>query len=93
MCVCVCVCVCVFRQYFFVEAYLIKCYFLSTHFYFDPFKSPFGYYIRLELVNKFSVINWIPSIFRPLLGYHHGDYILPKYNTMFYLYWCNFLKI
>ena len=48
------------------------------------------YNIWLELVNKFSVINWFPSTFGDLLGHHQEVCILQKYNTVFYLYWCTF---
>ena len=54
MCVCVCVCVCVFREHFFVEAYLIKYYRHPFSTYFDPFKSLYvRYNIRLDLLNHF----------------------------------------
>ena len=57
---------------------------LSTHFYFNPFKLPYGCYnIQLKLAPKFSIINWFPSTFGPLLGHHQGVYILQKYNTSF----------
>ena len=78
-------CVCVFRQHFFVGAYLINiiC-ILCLHFYFDPFKLLLVCYdIRLDwLIN-------LPKYFRtPLRPSSVGAYI-EKYNTGSYLYWCN----
>ena len=65
--------VCVFRMYFLIEAYLIEYYrcSFSVYFCFNPFKSPYSCFdIRLELANRFSVLNWLPSTFVPLLGHH-----------------------
>ena len=94
---CVCACVCVFRQYFLVEAYLLKYYRkpLSTYFCFDPFKSMYSCFdIRLELAYNFSVFNLFPNTFVPLSGHLQWVEvrISQKYSTAFYLYWCNFLK-
>ena len=87
-------CVCVFKQHFLIKAYLIKCYRqpLSIYFCFNPFKFPYSCFdIQLELALKFPVFNWFPSTFMSLSGHHQGGrYILQKYSTVFYLYWCNF---
>ena len=91
-------CMCVFRLYFFIDAHLINIIdIFCLHFYFDPFKLPYGCYdIQLELTNKFSIFDWFPSTFRPLSGHYQegGGCILQKYNPAFSLYRCNFfLKI
>ncbi len=78
---------------FVVFIYLIKYYKhpFYTYFYYDPFKLLYGFYdIRLDLANEFSIFNKFPSTFGPLLGYHQRVSIVQKYNTTFYLYWCNF---
>ena len=47
--------------------------FWSTYFCIDPFKLPYRLYdIRLELVNKSSIINWLTSTFCLILSHHQG---------------------
>ena len=47
--------------------------FMSTYFLVDPFILPYCFYrIRRELIDVFSIIVYIPSIFCPTLGYHKG---------------------
>ena len=69
-----CVCVCVFRQHFFIDAYLIEHYrhFLFAYVFDNPFELPYrSYEIRQELVDKLSIISYFPSSFCPTLG--HGQ--------------------
>ena len=61
----VCVCACEIKYYRHP---------LSTYFYFDPSKSLYGCHnIRLELTDKFSVIDWSPSTFGLLLSHHQWE--------------------
>ena len=42
-------------------------------FFVNPFKLPYwSYYIRLELVDKSSMISYFPSTFCPTLSHHQG---------------------
>ena len=62
-------------SYIYIYIYIIKQYRhpLSTHFCIYPFESLHQCYrILQELAYKTPKINWFPSVFCPILGYHQG---------------------
>ena len=63
----------IYWQHFFINRYFVEHnrYFLSTYFFVDPFILPYWlYYIRRELVDKYSIIIYFPSTFFPTLDNH-----------------------
>ena len=62
----------IYWQHFFINKYLIEYnrHFLSTYFLVNPFELPYwSYDIRRELVDKSSIISYLPSTFCPTYIY------------------------
>ena len=53
----------------------------------NPFKLPYwSNDIRLELVDKSSIISYFPSTFCPTLGHHHGTMYFKRDVTFVSIY-------